>query len=1059
MSAFSFMKTMVQTRAKAHTAIGTVCYRFGLEATSTLDTPVRQWPTEDETRAFDKAEKRRVAAAKSAGEKTRPRRLLPKLIRVDPPRHYDFRVRVGIVASGCGLPEGVAEAWSDPLEWARRVEAADGKRLDSRQCRDDVTGIPIDLIKSGFADLAIERQASKLAELHKTPVHWVIHRPHGAGLNWHAHLIYAGRQLSADGEGFEVKRDTAQDKPELVEAHKALWVETCREFGVDLSFAFPGMELEAEVRREFTAEHGRAPSPEDDAAIEIEKRRRWKEHRKAKASQHELTPTAIRTERAAVAEEEGERLDAIIQGAGGAPLAEQDRLELGRIASAVDELDTRALLALERVPVTTAGRLAKYGHAPAAPAPVPSYPVAPPQPSAASVRAAPLVPVSALPRAEPMSSLRAARPEPTPIGQAPLVPMSAIPGTMPTPAPSHQVAAPRPGAALVIEAPLEPPRALSRPQPLAAARPAPPRPVPAIPVPLASSDMLDRMLPAPSPSHRVEAPRPTAARVVRMEISASFWRRAGLEDEPPHVVEQVLRPPRPVPRAEEVAAPPPGQQRPAAAPEVIHPAPGALSPPQPLAASHPAPPRPVPAIPVPLASSDMLDRMLPAPSPSHRVEAPRPTAARVVRMEISASFWRRAGLEDEPPHVVEQVLRPPRPVPRAEEVAAPPPGQQRPAAAPEVIHPAPGALSRPQPLAASHPAPPRPVPAIPVPLASSDMLDRMLPAPSPSHRVEAPRPEAARVVRMEISASLRRRAGLEDEPPHAVEQVLRPPRPAPRAEEVAAPPPGQQRPAAAPEVIHPAPGALSPPQPLAAARPAPPRPVPAIPVPLASSDMLDRMLPAPSPSHRVKAPRPTAARVVRMEISSSLRRRAGLEDEPPLVVDRTLRPPRPVPRAEEVAAPPPGQQRPAAAPEVIHPAPEPPWRKRVRRLLRAVRDWWPWAPKPPSPARRIKLRLPEQARPVPGAQRRLAPPQGLSRPRPRSKPILGQTPDGYDFDAVTRTVTINARGRAVEAKVRAMTHAGPQPQELWQLPGRARMLGRSQKKSKEKGRDDGGRGI
>ena len=219
------------------------------------------------------------------------------------------------------------------------------------------------------------------------------------------------------------------------------------------------------------------------------------------------------------------------------------------------------------------------------------------------------------------------------------------------------------------------------------------------------------------------------------------------------------------------------------------------------------------------------------------------------------------------------------------------------------------------------------------------------------------------------------------------------------------------------------------------------------------------MLPAPSPSHRVKAPRPTAARVVRMEISSSLRRRAGLEDEPPLVVDRTLRPPRPVPRAEEVAAPPPGQQRPAAAPEVIHPAPEPPWRKRVRRLLRAVRDWWPWAPKPPSPARRIKLRLPEQARPVPGAQRRLAPPQGLSRPRPRSKPILGQTPDGYDFDAVTRTVTINARGRAVEAKVRAMTHAGPQPQELWQLPGRARTLGRSQKKSKEKGRDDGGRGI
>ena len=195
MSAFSFMKTMVQTRAKAHTAIGTVCYRFGLEATSTLDTPVRQWPTEEETRAFDAAEKQRVAAAKAAGEKTQRRRLRPKLLRMDPPRHYDFRARVGIETSGCALPEGAAEAWRDPLEWARRIEAADGHRLDSRQCRDDVLGIPIELVRSGFADLAMARQAAKVAELRKTPVHWVIHRPHGAGLNWHAHLIYAGTQV------------------------------------------------------------------------------------------------------------------------------------------------------------------------------------------------------------------------------------------------------------------------------------------------------------------------------------------------------------------------------------------------------------------------------------------------------------------------------------------------------------------------------------------------------------------------------------------------------------------------------------------------------------------------------------------------------------------------------------------------------------------------------------------------------------------------------------------------------------------------------------------------
>ena len=462
MAAFSFVKILVQTRAKAHTAIGTVCYRFALQATSTLDTPVRQWPTEEETRAFDEAEKRRVAAAKAAGEKTRRRRLLPKLIRMDPPRHYDFRGRVGIVASGSAVPEGGAEAWRDPLEWAVRVEAADGRRLDARQCRDDVMGIPLELVRSRFADLALARQAAKVAALRQTPVHWVIHRPHGSGLNWHAHLIYAGRQLSGDGEGFESKRDVLQDKPELIETHKALWVETCREFGVEISFDFPGMEIEAEVRREFAEEHGRAPSEEDERAIQIEKRRRWQEYRKARASGHELTPRAIRTERAAVAEEEGERLAAIIQGAGGSSLSEQDRLELGRISSAVDELDTRELLALERIPVTTVGRLAKHGSAPEAPLPVPAHRVEPPRPRAAPVVAAPVLPATALAWPAPMPGAVAARPAPSPGAETPVVPISSI--AWPAPVPSRPVAAPRPDPAPAVEAPLFAPRAFCAPK-------------------------------------------------------------------------------------------------------------------------------------------------------------------------------------------------------------------------------------------------------------------------------------------------------------------------------------------------------------------------------------------------------------------------------------------------------------------------------------------------------------------------------------------------------------------------------------------------------------------
>ena len=524
---------MVQTRAKAHTAIGTVCYRFGLQATSTLDTPVRQWPTREETRAFDEAEKRRVAAAKAAGEKTRPRRLLPKLIRIDPPRHYDFRARVGIVASDSAVPEGGAEALRDPLEWARRVEAADGHRLDSRQCRDDVMGIPLELVSSGFADLALARQAAKVAELRKTPVHWVIHRPHGVGINWHAHLIYAGRQLSADGEAFEPRRDTAQDKPELVEAHKALWVETCREFGVELSFELRGIAIEAEVRKEFTAEHGRATATEDERAIQIEKGRRWKEHRKTMASGPELTPMAIRTERAAVAEEEGERLEAIIQDAGGAPLAVQDRLELGRISSAVDELDTRQLLALDRIPVTATARTAKYGSAPEAPEPFPPTPVEPPRP-------------------EPMPVTVAARREPSSVAapaMVPLVSMIGIGGAPPMPVPSQQVDPPRPREAPALDASRPSPRAPS--QPLAASRPAPTRPAPAVPVSLVPSSMADRVLPTLAPSYRVEPPRPEAAPVVRMELSASVRHRAGLENRLSLALERTLRPPRPAPPGRE----------------------------------------------------------------------------------------------------------------------------------------------------------------------------------------------------------------------------------------------------------------------------------------------------------------------------------------------------------------------------------------------------------------------------------------------------------------------------------------------------------------------------
>ena len=590
-TAFAFVKTMVQTRSRSHTAVGAICYRHGLAATSTLETPVREWPSEAELRAFDETEKRRLADAKKTGKKVQRRRLRPKLLRVDPPRHYDYRGRGGIVGSGAALPEGAAPEWNDPLEWARRVEAADGKRLDSRQCRDDVVGIPLELVESGFADLAIARLAAKLARLHHTPVHWVIHKPHGgAGLNWHAHMLYAGRRLSPDGHGFERRRDTAQDKPELIEDHKRLWAETCREFGVEITFTLPGQAIEDEVREEFTAEHGRSPTDDDEAAVQAEKRRRWQEHREATTSQHTLTPKVLRVERDTVAEEEGLRLDAILQAAGGAPLTPHDRLELGRISSGVEDLDTRQLLALDRVPVTTSARIAKHGRP--TPAPSPARPVEPPRPEAASAVVAPRVAARALPQPQLEATVGVVPPRPVPATEAALVPPHSLGRLVPQSSPALQVEPPRPRTAPCIEVPPVPAHVFVQPQAAGAVRAVTPKPMPKREVALIPPNSLERRIPQSSPAPRMEPPRPRAAPIievppvparalpqppsvgtVRAMLGAELLSRAGLRDRVPVAAQRIMRPPRPAPGVEEAFPAPVQDERPSAAAEMIHVAP------------------------------------------------------------------------------------------------------------------------------------------------------------------------------------------------------------------------------------------------------------------------------------------------------------------------------------------------------------------------------------------------------------------------------------------------------------------------------------------------------
>ena len=194
MPAYSFLRVMVQTRARGHHALAATAYRFAMDV-----------------RAADGRE-----------------------------RHYARRG--GVAASGAALPEGAAQRWADPILWAGEIELVE-RRKDSRLMRDDVLGIPLELVASGQAHDAVAEYAQELARMHRTPVHFAIHTPpRSDSSNWHAHIVYAGRRLAPDGRSFEAKRDRSQDRDELIAMHKAIWTRVCAERGVEVDFAGPVSE-------------------------------------------------------------------------------------------------------------------------------------------------------------------------------------------------------------------------------------------------------------------------------------------------------------------------------------------------------------------------------------------------------------------------------------------------------------------------------------------------------------------------------------------------------------------------------------------------------------------------------------------------------------------------------------------------------------------------------------------------------------------------------------------------------------------------------------------------
>ena len=279
--AYAFLRTLVQTRTKGHSAVGAVCYRFGLAAQSSF-----------------------------LGED-------------GVPRTFDYTHRTAIAQTGCALPHGASDAWRDPLEWARRVEAAD-RRRNSRQCRDNVTGIPIELVEAGTHVAAIQEYAELLAAEHDTPVHFVIHPPDRGGKNWHAHVIYAGRRIDPeDGDRFAAKRDRTQDmadrkdkdgnvieKRGIHHRHRALWTGVCRGHGLALDW-----------------------TPNEVPQIHI-------------------GPQACAFERREIVKEASERMAEAIADTGEAPPDRQTLRECAELAHGInDGLTVREMLDLDRDPV------------------------------------------------------------------------------------------------------------------------------------------------------------------------------------------------------------------------------------------------------------------------------------------------------------------------------------------------------------------------------------------------------------------------------------------------------------------------------------------------------------------------------------------------------------------------------------------------------------------------------------------------------------------------------------------------------------------------------------
>ena len=611
-------------------------------------------------------------------------------------REWNYARRGGVAASGAALPDGAANRWENPVLWAGEIERSE-HRKDSRLFRDDVIGVPLELVAAGKAYEAIGEYARKISQLRRTPVHFAMHcPPRSDSSNWHAHVVYAGRRLTPDGRSFSPKRDRAQDHKELINEHKAIWTTVCAEYGVELDFS--------------------GPVSEQPLA--------------------HLGPQAAGIERTAAHRETTDRLVGAIRDAGGEV---SDARELSSVAHAAHAGESVTDLVMrEGGPATTVGKRAKrpkplrrevHEHpwiqlgkwsipAPGPDefdgVPEPAYTLAlaaeRPRPRPATVVEAPLVAASELPHMPPVPVRAATRPRPRPaaVVEAPLVAASELPRLPPVPV--RAATRPRPRPATVVEAPLVAASELPRLPPVSVRAVTRPRPRPAavVEAPLVAASELPRL--PPVSVRAVTRPRPRPAAVVEAPLVAA----SELPRLPPVPVRAATRP-RPRPAAVVEAPLVAASELPRLPPVSVR------------AVTRPRP-RPAAVVEAPLVAASELPRLPPVPVRAATRPRPRPAA------EVEAPLVAASELPRLPPVPVRAATRP-RPRPAAEVEAPLVAASELPRLPPVPVR----AATRPR---------PRPAAEVEAPLVAASELPRL--PPVSVRAVTRPRPRPAAEVRPDV---------------------------------------------------------------------------------------------------------------------------------------------------------------------------------------------------------------------------------------------------------------------------------------------------------------------